>query len=48
MILDGKKNSDLGIQLASFPLDAATTVKALINIDETILDHDKIMKLKSI
>ena len=47
-VLDQKRVSDIGIQLSSYSMSAADTVKALLALDDTQLDADKIQKIQKI
>ena len=44
-IIDQKRVGDIGIQMTNYSMSIKDTVKALLDLDDSVLDAEKILKL---
>ena len=47
-IIDQKRVGDIGIQMTNYSMSIKDTVKALLDLDDSVLDAEKILKLQKI
>jgi len=47
-ILDQKRISDIGIQMSGYPLSADETIDGLLDLDDALLDQERLQKLLNI